>query len=142
MRILSSFSHCKRIRFRGEDHDHMTVEFVNDAGLDPKSFASVYSEILQRIRSLGAECILITPNFTMPEMMGMRTIQDPAPRRYVHELHDYAECNALGLVDVSLRWEQLAGEEIPNVTMLKNAINHPDNRGHTIYADELMRCFR
>ena len=43
--------------------------------------------------------------------------------------------------DASARWEHLHREGIPYVTLLLNGINHPDDRGHALFADELIRCF-
>ena len=40
-----------------------------------------------------------------------------------------------------MRWEQLEFQGIPYETLLKNGINHPDDRGHRIFAEELMRYF-
>ena len=51
------------------------------------------------------------------------------------ERYDYA------LADATARWEHLWKEGIPYVTLLRNGINHPDDRGHALFADELMGCF-
>jgi len=32
-------------------------------------------------------------------------------------------------------------EGIPYVTLLHNTINHPDDRGHRLFAEELWKCF-
>jgi lysophospholipase L1-like esterase len=121
--------------------DLVTLEFVNDAGLSGASLEQVYDEILGRVQALGAELILITPHFTKPEMMGFKTLRDPEKRPYVLSLREYAQKHNLALADASARWEHLWKEGLPYVTLLRNGINHPDDRGHVLFADELMGCF-
>ena len=121
--------------------DLVTIEFVNDASLSPSAVEEVYGEILRRLQEIGAEVILITPHFTMPKMMGFRSLREPDGRPYVLALWKFAESHGLALADASARWEHLFKEGIPYVTLLVNGINHPDDRGHAIFADELMRCF-
>ncbi len=121
--------------------DLVTVEFVNDAGMAPQQVNQVYADILNRLRKIDAEVILITPHFTMPSMMHMRSLREPDRRPYVLALRAFANRRHVALADASSRWGHLAKEGIPYVTLLRNGINHPDDRGHAIFADELMRCF-
>lgn len=139
-------------RFQGKDGcdwqliadaqpDLVTIEFVNDAGMMPDQVVAVYSEILGRLEQLESEVILITPHFTMPEMMKFKSLREPDRRPYVLALRKFAESRGVALADASARWEHLWTEGIPYVTLLRNGINHPEDRGHAIFADELMRCF-
>ncbi len=132
---------CDWQRIADARPDLVTIEFVNDAYMSPQTVKEVYGEILQRLRRLDAEVILITPHFTMPSMMGFRSLRESERRPYVIALRDFAKTNNLALADASARWEHLWKEGIPYVTLLTNGINHPDDRGHAIFADELMRCF-
>jgi arylsulfatase A-like enzyme/lysophospholipase L1-like esterase len=119
----------------------VTIEFVNDAGMKPDDVATVYADILRRLRAIGAEVILITPHFTRMEMMGFQTLRDRDHRPYVIALREFAERNHVAIADASGRWEHLWKEGIPYVTLLNNGINHPDDRGHRIFAEELLKCF-
>ena len=121
--------------------DLVTLEFVNDAGLSGAELSRVYDEIRGRVQALGAELILITPHFTKPEMMGFKTLREPEKRPYVLSLREYAQQHKLALADASSRWGHLWQEGLPYVTLLRNGINHPDDRGHAMFADELMGCF-
>lgn len=121
--------------------DLVTIEFVNDAGLSPAETRAVYTEILTRLAAIGSEVILITPHFTMPAMMKAATLRDPEARPYVLTLREFAREKGLALADASARWEHLWREGIPYVTLLRNGINHPDPRGHRLFAEELMKCF-
>jgi len=133
---------CTWDRIAKEKPDLVTLEFVNDAGMYGKTFARVYGDILQRVKALGAELILITPHFTMPEMMKFKSMRNAREnRKYVFELKKFAAAHNLGLADASARWENLESQGIPYITLLKNSINHPDDRGHLIFAEELMKNF-
>jgi len=121
--------------------DLVTVEFVNDAGLKADEVERVYGEILRRVHGLGAELILITPHFTRMAMMGFHTQRDKDQRPYVLALRDLATRHHIALADASARWEHLWKEGIPYITLLNNGINHPDDRGHLLFAEELIKCF-
>lgn len=132
---------CDFERIAAARPDLVTIEFVNDASLSPQQVDEVYGEILTRLEALKSEVILITPHFTMPTMMGFRSLREPECRPYVLALRDFADRRGLALADASARWEHLHREGIPYVTLLLNGINHPDDRGHVLFADELIRCF-
>lgn len=122
--------------------DLVTIEFVNDAGLNAAQVEESYSEILHRLEPTGAEVILITPHFTMWKMMGFKNMREAEHRPYVLALRDFATKHQLGLADASARWEHLAKEGLPYLSLLDNTINHPDDRGHRLFAEELWKCFQ
>lgn len=131
---------CDWQRIADARPDLVTIEFVNDAYLSPEQVDEVYGEILGRLGALQAEVILIAPHFTMPSMMGFGTLREPERRPYVLALRRFAASRGLALADATARWEHLWKEGIPYVTLLRNGINHPDDRGHALFADELMGC--
>jgi hypothetical protein len=101
----------------------------------------VYGEIFRRLKPLGCEVILITPHFTRPPLMPLESLRDPDPLPYVVALRFLANREKVALADASSRWAHLWREGLPYVTLLRNGINHPDDRGHAIFAEELLRCF-
>ena len=121
--------------------DLVTIEFVNDAGLNADGVARNYGEIMKRLEPCGAEIILITPHFTMWKMMGFKSMREPEKRPYVLALRDFATQHHLGLADASARWEHLWKEGLPYLSLLDNTINHPDDRGHRLFAEEMWKCF-
>lgn len=123
------------------DHkpDLVTLEFVNDMGLPADVLQKNYDEILRRATAAGAELILITPHFTMPEWMNLPHGRGPDSRPAVAFLRKFAEEHRVPLADAAARWEMLAEDAIPYETLLRNGINHPDDRGHALFAEELMR---
>jgi hypothetical protein len=120
--------------------DLVTVEFVNDAYLTGDALDREYDEIMNRLK--GIEVILITPHLVRPDWMGATSLKfDNDPRHYVIGLRAYAEKHNVALADVSRLWCHLWHEGIPYVTLLANSINHPDPRGHKLFAEGLMSLF-
>lgn len=117
--------------------DLLVVEFVNDAELPADVWEAAYRELVARTADLRCDLLLTTPHFTRLDWMGNRTLADPDRRPYVAFLRRFAESNGIALAEVSRAWEQLLVEGIPYVTLLRNGINHPDDRGHRIYAREV-----
>jgi len=121
--------------------DLVIIEFVNDMGLDRERLFANYDQAVSRIREIGGEVIILTPHFTRPDWMrasGMRTDETRAAVRY---LKDFAAENKVGLADASRRWAHLWLEGLPYITLLYNGINHPDDRGHQLFVQELRTFF-
>lgn len=121
--------------------DLVTMEFVNDVGLDAAARAAAYEEVLARLAAAGAEWILLTPHFTHPDWMGFDTMRGAENRPYVAFLKAFAAAHHLALADASARWAHLWREGIPYLILLHNSVNHPDDRGHRLFAEELWYCF-
>ena len=133
---------CKWNKIVAAKPDLITIEFVNDAWLTTEQVQKQYSEIMKRAKAINAELIFITPNYTRMKMMGFKKqLSGPDRRSYVKELKKFAKKNNVALADASARWEHLEKEGIPYIICLQNAINHPDDRGHRLFAEELMKCF-
>jgi hypothetical protein len=119
--------------------DLVTIEFVNDCLFDGPAFERVYARIAELLTAAGVDVIAITPHRTC---FGVDTVEDllrPDPRPYVAMLRDWAHQHGFGIADASGRWDQLAAAGLPFTTLLANGINHPDDRGHRIFVDELLR---
>lgn len=122
--------------------DMVVMEFVNDAWMKPADVEKKYSSLLERFRAIGAEWVILTPHFVKPDWMGSDTARLSAdPRPYVAGLRQFAWEHKVALADASLRWGHLLREGIPYPTLLANSINHPDDRGHRLFALSLMELF-
>lgn len=122
--------------------DLVTIEFVNDAYLDEEATMAHYGGILERIRAIGAEVVLITPHLVRMDWLKVETEKvDDDPRVYVKTLRRFAEENEVALADASKEWCGLWRQGIPYSTLLANSINHPDVRGHAMFARCLMELF-
>ncbi len=125
------------------DHrpDVVTLEFVNDMGLPADQLQSNYDQILARTRQAGAALVILTPHFTMPDWMGLPHGRGADPRPAVAFLRKFTRTHDVPLADAANRWDLLEHLGIPYETLLRNGINHPDDRGHRIFAEELLRFF-
>lgn len=116
--------------------DLITLEFVNDAELDPADWPELYGEIRARTHALGADLLLLEPHFTRMDWMRIDRLDAADPRPYVAFLREFARRERVAIAAVSRRWERLYAEGVAFSTLLRNGINHPDDRGHRIYAEE------
>ena len=136
--------HNYRETVLGAKPDLIISEFVNDASLKPAQVQERYSKLLDDFQAIGAEWIILTPHYVRPDWMSLtheRDIDDD-PRPYVEGLRQFAAKHDVVLADASLRWGRLWRQGIPYGTLLVNAINHPNARGMSIFADALMALFR
>ncbi len=121
--------------------DLITVEFVNDMGLPGKTLRANWTSAIDQARKIGAEFVIITPHYVMPSWMSKRHSRGPETRANCKALRALATEQKVGLADAAWRWERLELAGIPYEILLKNGINHPDDRGHAIFVEELMRLF-
>jgi lysophospholipase L1-like esterase len=125
-----------------EKPDLVTVEFANDNYIDaPETIPAIYDDILNRIHALGAEVIFVTPSYFDFDYMKFKSFQDPDRRAHDLFLYNLTEQRHLGLADAAARWGHLWKEGVPYTTYLVNSVNHPDDRGHEFFAEELMKNF-
>ena len=123
--------------------DLVVSEFVNDAGLNEQQVEERYSGLLADFETLGAEWIILTPHYVRPDWMGLTSQKniDEDPRPYVKGLRLFAGKHPVALADASLRYGRLWRQGIPYLTLMENNINHPNQFGHTLFADSLMALF-
>jgi len=123
--------------------DVVVMEFVNDAWMTPPVVEEKYSRLLDRFQAAGIEWVILTPHFVRPDWMDASSVRvETDPRPYVEGLRRFAAAHNVALADAALRWGHLLKEGIPYVTLLSNGINHPDDRGHEIFAQALIALFR
>lgn len=121
--------------------DLVTMEFVNDMGLPPEHLHHNYEAAIARVRAAGAELIIITPHFTMPDWMGHKYSRGGETRPAVATIREIAAAHQCAVADTSKRWVHLEAEGIPYLTLLDSGINHPDDRGHELFALDLLSFF-
>ncbi len=123
--------------------DLIVMEFVNDAYMSPSIVEEKYVSLQAQFTQAGAEWVILTPHFARPDWMGANSARVEAdPRPYVTGLRQFAAKHRVALADASLRWGHLLKEGVPYTTLLSNSINHPDDRGHELFAQALMELFR
>ena len=133
-----------------ESRPHLVVsEFVNDAGMTPADVDRHYGQLLADFRGIGAEWIILTPHYVMPEWMGPGFLErgqrdiDDDPRPYVAGLKAFvaAHPERVALADAARRYGRLWRQGIPYLTLMENNINHPNVAGHQIFVDALDEVF-
>lgn len=135
---------CRFDRVEQSKPDLVIIEFINDCSNQPqvsKLWMEGYNFILNRLKAINAESIFVTPHFTWPDMMNIDSILSSDSRPFTNFIKNFCTQHNVALADISSRWQHLYKEGIPYVTFLKNGINHPDTRGHAIFAEEIMKCF-
>ena len=122
--------------------DLIIMEFVNDSFMTPEVVEQKYSYLLGRFNEIGADWIILTPHYVRPDWMGANTVRiETDPRPYVAGVRRFCAAHKVALADASLRWGHLVQEGVPYTTLLCNSINHPDDRGHVMFAQALMELF-
>lgn len=122
--------------------DLIVMEFVNDAYMTPEVLEQKYSYLLKRFQEIGAEWIILTPHFVRPDWMGEKSVRvEVDPRPYTAGVRQFCAKHQIALADASLRWGHLLKEGIPYTTLLSNSINHPDDRGHEMFAKAILELF-
>jgi len=122
--------------------DLVTMEFVNDAGMDAAAIEKNYSAFNDIFTKNGIEWIIIIPHYVARVWMKSPTDRiESDTRPFIANLREFAARHNIATADWSLRWGHLVKEGIPYETLLLNAINHPDNRGHQMLADSLLEVF-
>jgi hypothetical protein len=133
-----------------EVRPHLIVsEFVNDAGMGPADVDRQYGRLLDDFRGIGAEWVILTPHYVMPEWMGPGFLErgqrdiDDDPRPYVAGLKAFVAAHPehVALADAARRYGRLWRQGIPYLTLMENNINHPNVAGHRIFADALDEVF-
>ena len=133
-----------------EARPHLIVsEFVNDAGMGPADVDQRYGRLLADFRGIGAEWIILTPHYVMPEWMGPGFVEhgqrdiDDDPRPYVAGLKAFVAAHPehVALADAARRYGRLWRQGIPYLSLMENNINHPNVAGHRIFADALDEVF-
>ncbi len=122
--------------------DLIVMEFVNDAFMTAPVVEERYTSLQKRFAEIGAEWAILTPHYVRPDWMGASSVRvETDPRPYVAGVRQFAAKHKVALADASLRWGHLLKEGIPYPTLLCNSINHPDDRGHELFAQALLELF-
>jgi lysophospholipase L1-like esterase len=122
--------------------DLLIVEFVNDFGVASKGLQHNYEVLLDECKAQNVRVILVTPHCPAPKAAKAPTWDSIAERPYLRILHELATTNDfVALADVFARYQHLNKEGLRPELLYVNAVNHPNNRGHQLFTEELIRCF-
>ena len=131
-----------KIEVFGLKPDVVIVEFADDFTLPSHVLQKDYQVLLQAAKEKNVRVILCSPHCPAPRMARAMNWEAVADRPYIPVLRELASNNDfVALADVFERWEHLPKEGLHLDWLYVNGLNNPNNRGHAIYAEELMRCF-
>jgi lysophospholipase L1-like esterase len=120
--------------------DLIVVEFVNDISLDNQTIADNYQSFFTKARAFGADVIVCLPHLPAPSFAGVRSWSAVSGKPYFTMMQKLAENNNIGLANVGRRWENAPNEGLNPLLLLADQANHPNDRGHEMYAEELLSC--
>lgn len=122
--------------------DLIVVEFVNDYGLPSHVLQKNYEALLDEAKDKNVSIILCAPHTPSPRIARAASWEGVADRPFIPILRELANNNDfVALADVFSRWQHLPQEGLRSEILFVNGLNNPNNLGHTIYAEELLRCF-
>ena len=129
-------------------NDSMTPDF--EAGL--AKYKANMTEIFARIRGLGAEALLITPNmmcsYVDPALKDetLRNIAKAVTEcqtggrldAYVDAAREVAREAGVPIADAYAEWQAMERAGIDTTALLSNHINHPTREMHDIFVNKIM----
>jgi len=124
--------------------DLIVVEFVNDLRLRPAEIEQNYKTFVEAMHAQGTEVIVCLPHLVHPSYYGYQP-QDWAAiagKAYYSVITDLSKKCKFAVADVAFRSKHAAVEGLKPELLLADGLNHPNDRGHAIYAEELIKCFR
>ncbi|MBX9721748.1 MAG: SGNH/GDSL hydrolase family protein [Candidatus Obscuribacterales bacterium] len=123
--------------------DLIIVEFVNDLALNPKILANTYSNFADKVRKGDSELLVCLPHLPCPQLYKMKDgdWDSVAGNDYFTLIPDLALKYKFGCVRVTRHWKNAYIEGMRPELLLADGLNHPNDRGHEIFANELMKCF-
>lgn len=131
---------CRFQRILDAKPDLVAIEFVNDQWMSAADTRKRYGDIIARLRAIGAEVVLVTPQRNWEQ--GKTDFRTADPRQLVAVLRGLGHEGGpgVGVADMAGRWEHLWLEGIPFPALLANGFNHPDVRGHRLFHEEVCRA--
>lgn len=121
--------------------DILFVEFVNDLSAGIETLAAPYQQLEDICRQRRIKLCLISPHYPIPLLAKAHSWSTIKDNPYFKFLRIMTQGRGTELIDVSSRWQHLDDEGLRPHVLLVNRINHPNNTGHRIYAEELLKCF-
>jgi lysophospholipase L1-like esterase len=119
--------------------DLVTINFgINDCvfGLDLEEFEANLVEMIRRIRAGPASEILLLSSQPLETPPYDRLVLD-----YYQAIERVAEQMDVGFVDVYGAWMERVRQGTPLSSLIISGLDHPNEAGYRIIAEELMRLF-
>jgi lysophospholipase L1-like esterase len=113
--------------------DVVTIDYaLNDRGLGLERAAAAWSAMLTAARKASVPVLLLTPTLDDGDLVELT--------RHAAQIRALAAEYNVGLVDSFALWETTIAAGTPRAALLSQS-NHPNEAGHTLLAEGLMRWF-
>ncbi len=118
--------------------DLVTMNFgINDAayGISLRDLRANIVKMVETILECGSEVILLSSQPLLTPYYKELVLD------YYHALGEIAEALGVGFVDVYAAWMERVRSGIPLESLILEGLDHPNEDGYKIIADELMKLF-
>lgn len=111
---------------------------LNDRGIGLEKAYSAWNVMIKQAKEQGIKVILLTPspdqtvNFDNPEN---------ELKKHTNQISKIATENQIGLVDSYKAFEFLYSDKV-QLSQYMSQVNHPNDRGHELIANELIKWFK
>lgn len=121
--------------------DLIIVEFVNDIHLERAVIELNYKMVFEKARKIGAELLIVNPHLPAPALLAVVNWSLVSKAPFYAALRKFSITHQVAFADVAKRCDRLPKEGLTPELLLVDKLVHPNNRGHAIYAEEIIKCF-
>lgn len=111
---------------------------LNDMGIGLERSETAWSKMIEDALARNIKVILVTPS---PDQRQDITSEENVLARHAAQIRKLAAKYHVGLADPFARFQQIAKEK-GSVKEYMSHINHPNEKGHDMIAEELFKWFR
>ena len=113
--------------------DLLLIDYcLNDRRIGLERAALAWTQMIQAAQKKKVPLILCTPTLDNGDLVELR--------KHAAQVRELAERHNLGLADSFIRWERGIAEGTPREALLSQS-NHPNEAGHALVVEELLRWF-
>jgi hypothetical protein len=114
------------------------LEFVNDLSLPAEELLKNYSQTFAPTQASGSEVIVCLPHLPWPHFYG-QSWQTIADKQFYHVIPELARKNNCAVANIAYHWLHIDEEGLQPIDLMADQANHPNDYGHRIYAQELIK---
>ena len=136
----SSISGEKRFETEVLNHkpDILFIDYaLNDRGAGLEVSRKAWEKMIERAQQEGIKIILLTPS---PDQRVNLSEKDNELEKHANQIKDLAIKYHIGLADSYARFKQIKAD-CDCIPDYMSQVNHPNKKGHTIIAEEIMKYF-
>ena len=129
-------------RFENQVLNHKPDILFIDYGLNDRSTGlegsqKAWEKMIERAKQEGIKIILLTPS---PDQRVNLSEKDNDLEKHANQIKDLAKKYHIGLADSYAKFKQIKAD-CDCIPDYMSQVNHPNKKGHSIIADEIMKYF-